>query len=44
MSFMTMLSRKFVLPTAAEALPGRAEPVRLTQPHAVLGRPLSPLA
>ncbi|MEH0075951.1 peptide-methionine (S)-S-oxide reductase MsrA [Pannonibacter sp. Pt2] len=42
MSFMTMLSRKFVLPTAAEALPGRAEPVRLTQPHAVLGRPLTP--
>ncbi|MBA4207544.1 peptide-methionine (S)-S-oxide reductase MsrA [Pannonibacter phragmitetus] len=42
MSFMTMLSRKFVLPSAAEALPGRAEPVRLTQPHAVLGRPLTP--
>ncbi|ADZ72166.1 methionine sulfoxide reductase A (MSRA)-like protein [Polymorphum gilvum SL003B-26A1] len=40
MSFMTMLTRKFALPEAGEALPGRAEAIRPAAPHAVSGRPL----
>ncbi len=40
MSFMTMLSKKFSLPTAGEALPGRSEAIRPTNPHFVNGRDL----
>ena len=41
MSFMTMLSRKFELPSPSEALPGRTEPVVLSEKHAFLGRSLT---
>lgn len=40
MSFMTMLSKKFALPSEAEALPGRSEPIRPGEPHFVNGRSL----
>jgi len=40
MSFMTMLTKKFSLPSRDEALPGRAEPIRPSEAHFVNGRPL----
>jgi peptide-methionine (S)-S-oxide reductase len=36
------LATKLRLPTAAEALPGRAQPLRVAPAHAVLGNPLVP--
>lgn len=41
MSFMTMLSRKFELPSPSEALPGRPDPVVPSEKHAFLDRPLT---
>lgn len=41
MSFMTMLSRKFELPSLSEALPGRSDPVVPSEKHAFLDRPLA---
>lgn len=41
MSFMTMLSKKFALPSAAEALPGRPEAIRPEAPHFVNGMSLT---
>jgi len=41
MSFMTMLSKKFSLPTAAEALPGRSNAIIPEAPHFVKGVPLN---
>jgi len=38
MSFMTMLTKKFTLPSAQEALPGRAEAILPSVPHHVNGR------
>ncbi|NBN64747.1 peptide-methionine (S)-S-oxide reductase MsrA [Pannonibacter tanglangensis] len=40
MSFMRLLTQKFELPTAAEALPGRADPHRPGVRHAIFDRPL----
>lgn len=40
MSFMTMLSKKFSVPTAAEALPGRDEAIVPSAPHFVNGNAL----
>lgn len=40
MSFMTMLAKKFSLPDASEALPGRAEVTLPSAPHFVNGRSL----
>ncbi len=40
MSFMTMLTKKFELPTPQEALLGRERAIWITEPHAVNGRPL----
>jgi peptide-methionine (S)-S-oxide reductase len=37
MSFMAMLSKKFSLPTSAEALPGRAEAIVPGEAHFVNG-------
>lgn len=42
MSFMTMLTKKFSLPSAAEALPGRADAIRPSGPHFVNGNPMEP--
>lgn len=42
MSFMTMLSKKFSVPTAEEALPGRDEAIVPSQAHFVNGNPLIP--
>jgi peptide-methionine (S)-S-oxide reductase len=42
MSFMTMLSKKFSVPTAQEALPGREEAIVPSQAHFVNGNPLIP--
>ncbi|MBD8892397.1 peptide-methionine (S)-S-oxide reductase MsrA [Roseibium litorale] len=42
MSFMTMLSKKFSLPTPEEALPGRAEAIVPSAPHYVNGRSIVP--
>lgn len=42
MSFMTMLTKKFSLPSAEEALPGRAEAIRPGSAHFVTGAPLEP--
>ena len=42
MSFMTMLTKKFSLPTAEEALPGRDTETVPTAPHFVNGRSLTP--
>jgi peptide-methionine (S)-S-oxide reductase len=42
MSFMTMLSKKFSVPTAQEALPGREEAFVPSQAHVVNGNPLIP--
>lgn len=36
------MARRTTLPTAAETLPGRAEPLELTNRHYVLGTPLRP--
>lgn len=36
-----MIAKTTRMPTAAEALPGRAEPMPVTEPHYVNGRPLS---
>jgi len=41
MSFMTMLTKKFSLPTAEEALPGRQDAIRPAEPHFVNGRSLA---
>ncbi len=40
MSFMTMLTKKFSLPSREESLPGRAEAITPEAPHFVNGRPL----
>lgn len=40
MSFMTMLMQKMSLPSAEEALPGRAEAIVPAEPHFVSGRKL----
>lgn len=42
MFFRTVPEHKLRLPTAAEALPGRAEPVATSQTHAVLNTPIKP--
>ena len=42
MFLRTPPEHKMRLPTAAEALPGRAEPLTTSQSHAVLGTPLKP--
>lgn len=42
MFLVEMFQRKTTMPTAAEALPGRAEPVETAATHAVSGRPLKP--
>jgi peptide-methionine (S)-S-oxide reductase len=41
MSFMTMLTKKFSLPAKDEALPGRSEAIRPSEPHFVSGRQLT---
>ena len=41
MSFMRLLSQKFTVPSAAEALPGREATMLPEIDHAVLGRPLT---
>ncbi|WP_417671133.1 peptide-methionine (S)-S-oxide reductase MsrA [Roseibium sp.] len=40
MSFMSMLTKKFTLPSPEEALPGRSEPIVPDAPHYVSGRAL----
>ena len=39
---MFLFRKKTELPTAKEALPGRAQPMSVTNRHAVLGHPLQP--
>ncbi|MBO6754825.1 MAG: peptide-methionine (S)-S-oxide reductase MsrA [Roseibium sp.] len=41
MSFMTMLSKKFALPSKDESLPGRAEPILPQAGHFVNGEPMT---
>jgi len=41
MSFMTMLTKKFTLPSAEEALPGRADAIIPSVPHHVNGRSMT---
>jgi len=41
MSFMTMLTKKFTLPTRDEALPGREQAILPAEPHFVNGRKLT---
>ncbi len=41
MSFMTMLSKKFALPSKAEALPGRSAAIQPSETHFVNGNALS---
>ena len=41
MSFMTMLSKKFAIPTPEEALPGRAEAIVPSAQHFVSGNPMT---
>jgi len=41
MSFMTMLTKKFALPSAEEALPGRGEPIVPENAHFVSGSSLT---
>ncbi|GGB57916.1 peptide methionine sulfoxide reductase MsrA 1 [Roseibium aquae] len=41
MSFMTMLAKKFTLPSAEEALPGRDAAIVPSAPHHVNGRPMT---
>ena len=42
MFFRTVSEHRLRLPTAAEALPGRAEPLHTSQNHAVLNTPIKP--
>lgn len=42
MFFQSPPEHKLRMPTASEALPGRAEPVHTSSTHAVLGTPLKP--
>lgn len=42
MFFRTIPEHKLRLPTASEALPGRAEPIATSQTHAVLNTPIKP--
>lgn len=42
MFFRTVPEHKLRLPTAAEALPGRAEPIATSSTHAVLNTPIKP--
>ncbi|WP_420412309.1 peptide-methionine (S)-S-oxide reductase MsrA [Roseibium sp.] len=41
MSFMTMLSKKFSLPNASEALPGRQDAIHPEAPHFVNGKSMT---
>ncbi|WP_168206227.1 peptide-methionine (S)-S-oxide reductase MsrA [Labrenzia sp. PHM005] len=41
MSFMTMLSKKFSLPNASEALPGRQDAIHPEAPHFVNGKTMT---
>jgi len=41
MSFMTMLTKKFSLPSRDEALPGRADAITPAEPHFVNGKALT---